>query len=209
MTIQGRCDIEGEDRVSALGGAVLDDIFPIVLVIIFLSLGPRLAGCEVDGLRIRGPGKIVNIFFALRDGHGFSASRRDQINLAWSIVFRCGIGVRLFAGGRLALGEKGDPLAVGRPFGLGIMSRLGKLNGRCIGFVCAIEPEIAAEDLLVPIGALGGDDDECAVGRYLDRREADRVEKFVESDFRLALTESGERTSERNQEYNGSLCGLA
>ena len=50
-----------------------------------------------------------------------------------------------------------------------------------------IEPEIAAEDLLVPVGALGADDDGIAVGRNLERGKADGVEEFVEGELGFAL----------------------
>jgi hypothetical protein len=50
------------------------------------------------------------------------------------------------------------------------------------------EPEVAAEDLLVPVGAVGGDDDGVAVRRDLDRPEVDGVEELVEDEFGVALS---------------------
>ena len=47
--------IHFENGVAAFSGAVLHDVFPLLLVIIFLSLAPGLAGREVDFLRVRGP----------------------------------------------------------------------------------------------------------------------------------------------------------
>ncbi len=79
--------VEREDRVAALGGAILHDIFPLFLVIVFLLLAPGLARGEVDGLRIGRPGKCVNFFFALGDGEGFAAAGRDQVDLRW-LAFR-------------------------------------------------------------------------------------------------------------------------
>src|SRR5579863_4240834 len=58
-------DVEREDRVTALAGTVLHDIFPFTLVLIFLLFRPRLAGGEVDGLRIGRPGEGVDVFFSL------------------------------------------------------------------------------------------------------------------------------------------------
>ena len=50
------------------------------------------------------------------------------------------------------------------------MSGLGQLDEGSGLAVAMIEPEIAAKDLLVPIGALGADDDRVSVGRNLKRR---------------------------------------
>ena len=41
-----------------------------------------------------------------------------------------GIGVLGFFGGSFALGEEGDPSAVGRPLGLGVVAGLGELDQR-------------------------------------------------------------------------------
>jgi hypothetical protein len=64
---------------------------------------------------------------------------------------------------------------------------LRELNQGAGFAVVVVEPEIVAEDLLVPIGALGGDDDGVAVGRDGDGGVIDGVEKFVESEFGFAL----------------------
>ena len=49
----------------------------------------------------------------------------------------------------------------------------------------AVEPEFFAEDLLVPVGLFGSDDDGVAIGRNFHRVKADRVEEFIESEFGL------------------------
>src|ERR1019366_771169 len=106
--------VECEDRVTALSRAVLHDILPVVLVGVFLRLGPGLARGEVDGLRILRPREGVDIFFSLRDREGFTAGGRDEVDLAGWFVFRVGIriGVAAFLRGSLALGEEGDPASI-------------------------------------------------------------------------------------------------
>ena len=73
MLSQGSREVEGEDRVTAFGGAVLHDIFPCFLVVVFLRLRPRMARGEVDRLRICRPGESVDVFFSLRHGESFAA----------------------------------------------------------------------------------------------------------------------------------------
>ena len=79
------------------------------------------------------------------------------------------------------------------------MSGLRQLNqigdGRAALAVVVIEPEVGAEDLLVPVGALGADDDGVAVGRNLNRREVDGVEELVERELGLALRGECERAT--------------
>ncbi len=117
--------VEREDRVAAFGGAVLHDVFPLLLVFILLLFAPGLARGEVDGLRIRGPGEGVDVFFSFRDRESFAAVRRDEIDLA-DFVFRVGVGIGVVAllGCVLPFREEGDPLAVGRPLGVGVVSGL-------------------------------------------------------------------------------------
>ena len=77
-------------------------------------------------------------------------------------------------------------------------------NTRATFAVVVIEPEIAAEDLLVPVGALGADDDRVAVGRNLQRPEIDGVEELVERELGLVLSGEGERTTHEHQgDQNG------
>ncbi len=57
--------VEGKDCVAAFGCAVLHDIFPLFLVVVFLGLGPRVAGGEVDSLRVGGPGKGMHFLLPL------------------------------------------------------------------------------------------------------------------------------------------------
>jgi hypothetical protein len=58
-----------------------------------------------------------------------------------------------------------------------------------------IEPEVAAENLLVPVGTLGADDDRVAVGRNLERGKVNRVEEIVECELGLGLSYGGQRTA--------------
>ena len=67
----------------------MDYIFPGFLVCVFLFAGPRLAGGEVDGLRIGRPGIGVDVFVSLGDGEGFAAGGGDEIYLG-------GFGVCVF-----------------------------------------------------------------------------------------------------------------
>ena len=136
-----------------------------------------MARCEVDGLRICRPCEGVDVLFSLRHGESFAAVGRDKIQLAWGFVFRIRVGIGVSALFRcgLALGEEGDPTTIGRPFGIGIVSRLRQLDQRAALAVVAIEPEVAAEDLLVPVGALGVDDNEVSVGRDFHPREVDKL----------------------------------
>ena len=215
--------VEREDGVAALGGAILHNIFPRFLVIVFLRLGPGLASGEVDRLRIGRPGEGVDIFFSLSHRESFAAVGRDEVNLGGGFVFRVrtGVGVRIrirsgvttFICGRLAFGEEGDPAAVGRPLGFGVVSRLRQLNqiarsSSAFGVV-VIEPEIAAEDLLVPVGALGCDHNRVAVGRNLERREVDRVEELVERELGFALGDEQLARSSRRSERRRQFCGFA
>ena len=172
MAGDGGGHVEGEDRVTAFGGAVLQNVFPFFLVSIFLIFGPRLARGVVDGLRIGGPGEGVDVFFSFGDGEGFAAAGRDEIDMA-DFVFGVGIGVVALPCWVLAFREEGDPLAVGGPLGVGVVSGLRERNQRAGFAVVLVEPEIGAENLLVPIGAFGDDDHRIAIGREFDGMEAD------------------------------------
>ena len=48
-----------------------------------------------------------------------------------------------------------------------------------------VEPELFAEDLLLPVGALRFDNYRVAIRRNFHRREANRVEEFIESELGL------------------------
>ena len=63
----------------------------------------------------------MNVFFSFCDGEGLAAVRRDQIDLA-DFVFGIGIGVVALPCCVLAFREEGDPLAVGGPLGIGVVS---------------------------------------------------------------------------------------
>jgi hypothetical protein len=127
--------IEGEQRVAALGRAILTDVFPFLAIIVFLRFGPGVASGEVERVGIRRPGEGMDFFFALRDGEGFAAVGRDQIDLADFVVFVFSLGfiigalafvrvVRVFFGGGFAVGEKRDPAAVRGPLWLGVVAGL-------------------------------------------------------------------------------------
>ena len=105
----------------------------------------------------------MHFLFALGHREGLAAIGRDEIDLG-SFVFRVGIGIVVFPGGQLALGEECNPSSVGGPLRLGIVAGLGQLNQRPCFAIIVIEPEIAAENLLIPVGALGGEDDGISVG---------------------------------------------
>ena len=86
MAVERGGKIEREDGIAALGGAILHDIFPVFLVIVFLRLAPGLAGGEVDRVRILGPGKCVDILVSLSHGEGFAAVGGDEVDLAAGFV---------------------------------------------------------------------------------------------------------------------------
>ncbi len=79
----------------------------------------------------------MDVFIARSDGESLATSGRNQVDLAGvsafvftlgitlSVAIGIGVGAVGFLGGRLALGEEGDPAAVGRPFGLGVVAGLG------------------------------------------------------------------------------------
>ena len=122
----------------------------------------------------------MDFFLALGQRNCLAAGGRDDVELAYffvAVFVAVVVGVGILFGGRFALGEERDPAAVGRPLGLGFVAGLGELNQR----VGAVEPEIVAEDFLIPVGALGGDHDGIAVGRNGHGVVAYRVEEFVES----------------------------
>src|SRR5271155_5098520 len=115
----------------------------------------------------------MDFFVTLSQRDRLAAGGRDDVELAHffvAVFIVVVVGVGIFFGRGFALGEEGDPAAVGRPLGLGVVTGLGELNQRrsawrCAFRVVAVEPEIGAEDLLVPVGALGRDYDRTAVGR--------------------------------------------
>src|SRR5580658_4578275 len=107
----------------------------------------------------------MDFFVTLSQGDGLASGRRDDVELAYFFVAVfiavVVVGVGIFFGRGFAFGEEGDPAAIGRPLGLGVVTGLGQLNQR----VVAVEPDVVAEDLLVPVGALGDDHYGIAVGR--------------------------------------------
>ena len=85
MAVERGGKIEREDGIAALGGAILHDVFPVFLVVVFLRLAPGLAGGEVDRLRSLGPGKCVDILVSLGHGEGFAAVGGDEVDLAGGV----------------------------------------------------------------------------------------------------------------------------
>ena len=69
------------------------------------------------------------------------------------------------------------------------MSRLRQLDQIRGGWVPVsdpVKPEIFAEDLLLPIGSFGRDNDGVAIGRNRYSIEADRVEEIVDCELGLS-----------------------
>ena len=60
------------------------------------------------------------------------------------------------------------------------LCQLGQAAGRD-----PIEPEIFAEDLLIPVGSFRSDDDGVAIRRNFQRVEAHRVEEFIQGELGL------------------------
>ena len=79
-------NVEGEDGVAAFGGAILHDILPLFLVIVFLGLGPRVARGEIDCAGIGGPRERMDFFLTLSQRDGLAAGGRDDIELAYFFV---------------------------------------------------------------------------------------------------------------------------
>ncbi len=69
------------------------------------------------------------------------------------------------------------------------------------GCSVAVEPEIGAENLLIPVGAVGGEDYGIAIGREFDAAEADGVEEVVERQFGLALSQDWEGTAQDHRNH--------
>ncbi len=115
----------------------------------------------------------MDFFLAARELNGFAARGRDDVDLrgiVFSFFFTAPPGfvvffVRFFIVGRLAFGQEGDPAAVRGPFGFGVMAGLRELDGRAAISLDAVEPEIFAKNLPIPVGAVGGDYYRVAVGR--------------------------------------------
>ena len=67
------------------------------------------------------------------------------------------------------------------------MSRLGELDERAGFGIVAVEPEVGAEDLPIPVGAFGFNHDGGAVGGKRNVGVAHGIEEFVEGEFGLGL----------------------
>src|ERR1700688_837646 len=129
----------------------------------------------------------MHFFLALGDGDRFAAGGRDQVNLAdfALVVFVVIAGV--FFRSSLPLGAKGDPAAIGRALWSGIVTRLRELDQRPCLAIVAVQPQVVAENLLIPIGALGSNYDRVSIGRNSNAGIADGIEEFVKREFGLAV----------------------
>ncbi len=91
----------------------------------------------------------MDFFLTLSQRNGLAACGRDQVDLAdfFVAVFIVVVGIGILFGRGFALGEEGNPAAVGRPLGLGVVTGLRELNQRGSVWrsafrVVAVEPEI-------------------------------------------------------------------
>jgi len=73
---------------------------------------------------------------------------------------------------------------------------LRELDERSGLAVVVVEPEIGAEDLLVPVGALGADHDGISIGRQSNGWVADGIEELVERQFGLVVGKDQRRKTE-------------
>ena len=79
------------------------------------------------------------------------------------------------------------------------MSGLRQL-GNCLVFcIVAIEPQVVANDLLVPVGTLGPNHNRLPFWRQLDRGKAYGIKKIVECEFRLAFCERDRRSRKQRE----------
>ena len=111
MALQGIGDFDTRDDVAAFLLAITDYVFPVILVFILLLGGPRNACGEVERFRVGAPGKRVNVFGTAGDGERLSAVDRDEIEVG-SAFFAFAIVIRIVSLS-VAVGEEGDPLAIG------------------------------------------------------------------------------------------------
>ena len=82
------------------------------------------------------------------------------------------------------------------------MTRAGELGQSSFTLsAVAIEPQILAEDALLPVGALGFDDNGMTVRRKLDCRLVDIIKEFVQCEFRFVGGSRGNR--DYGSEQNG------
>ena len=143
----------------------------------------------------------MRVFFTLGHADGFAPMRRDQVKLA-DIIFRASIGVTVLPRFGFAIGEECNPFAVRRPSGLRIVARLSQLNQTFRSV--HIKPEIATEDLLIPVGSLRGNDDRIAIGRDLDAAETHGIKELVNGELWF-LREDREHTADCDNHYSSSF----
>ncbi len=188
MACQGFIERDAENHVATLIAAVTDHVLPLFLVIVVLLLGPGLAGSEINCLRVLRPGEGVDFVGAGGDGKSLATAGRNQEQLGdvFIFIFVCVFVVsRVCIFGRcdFSFRKKHDPLAVGRPLRRAVVAGLSQLRQAPVRG--PVEPELFAEDLLLPVSAFRFDDDRVAIRRNFHRGEAHRVEEFVESELGL------------------------
>src|SRR5579863_6840173 len=92
VAVDRACQVESIDCVSTLGGSILHHIFPFFLVGVLLLLVPGIAGGEIDGARVSGPRKIVDVFFSPSDWESLATAGRNQVDLAGVAAFFFALG---------------------------------------------------------------------------------------------------------------------
>jgi len=124
----------------------------------------------------------MDFLLAQRNRERLADRRWDEINLG-GVFSSFGVAV-LFFFLRFPLRQKGNPTAIGGPLRLGVVTRLRELSQSSVTVgIIAIEPEIFAEDALVPVGTKGPNDYRAAVRGDFHVGEADKVKKFVEREL--------------------------
>src|SRR4051794_9634171 len=102
------------------------------------------------------------------------------------MLFFCGFSIAI-ADRRAAIRKKRNPLAVGRPFEAAIATGMSEqYRGSAI---FAIDPDIAPEPVIVPVGSPCSDEYGITIWRNLDLSNSDAIKKFVERNpWRLLLS---------------------
>src|SRR5271165_726316 len=179
LPLQGFGDVDTRDDVTPLLLAIADHVLPLFLAFFFLGRGQGKTGGEIERLGIGAPGKFVHIFGASRHGKGLASVDGNEVEVDGTLLVSLVLVIRV---GVIAVtvGEEGDPLAVRRPLGVGVMARLGKGNDEAVAV--APEPEILTKALGIPVGAVGGDDQHVSVWRQRHTAKIDGVEELFEGE---------------------------
>ncbi len=137
------------------------DVFPFVLLSVFgFAVEGRGRG-EVNGSAVGRPGKGVHVEFFTVERKGFATGSRNEPQ---AVGFGCliAISIKVGCGEKGAIGDEGDPFAVGTPlrlfFGAGVGQ--GTESGRA-----RPKPEVVTIDIRFPVGGLGSNDCCRAIGR--------------------------------------------